>query len=253
MTSRRGWLAGLALGICIGAVLGPMVLGTVPRTESAFGLTAGAGVSVAGLESGTTFAPLDVEALRILMGDAPVGRPPPRVSAPHAAPTPAERSIRPTHRRIPPPGSVTSASDLRIRIQVDRAEAAPGDIITYAIGVTNAGRGTARGVRVTSRVPEHTTWVDGDGCGPRPVTVAPGQGPVPGTPAVFLCPAGSADEFAAEFAFLGPGDHVRIELRVVVNADAPNGFVILNHADVVAEGVPARTSNQVSTVVRAPV
>lgn len=56
---------------------------------------------------------------------------------------------------------VTTTPNISLSLSVDRAEAAPGDILTYTVTYRNTGDGTATSVSITNPVPQNMTYVSG--------------------------------------------------------------------------------------------
>lgn len=155
---------------------------------------------------------------------------------------------------IPASEEVAAGPDLRVRMDVDRARASRGDTLEYTITVTNVGEGTAKRVRVLSHIPEHTSLVATPQCGGRIVRVSPGDGPG-GLPATCIdLPVGATapgdHEITIGMKGMNAGRTERFVFRVAVDADAPQGHAIRNHAHVASEQGPDRKSNEVKTVVR---
>lgn len=155
---------------------------------------------------------------------------------------------------IPPAGEVAAGPDLRIEMDVDRAQASRGDTLKYTITLTNAGEGTAKRIRVRSHVPEHTHLVATPQCGGRAVRVTPGEGPA-GLPAICIdIPIGLTAPGDHEIVIgtkgLNAGRTEHFVFRVAIDPDVPQGHRIRNHAHVASEEGPDRTSNEVTTVVR---
>ncbi|MFA5889849.1 MAG: hypothetical protein WDA27_02665 [Actinomycetota bacterium] len=146
---------------------------------------------------------------------------------------------------------ITSQPKLRITMSVDKSRAQVADTLTYTIVVTNVGRGIARQVSISSHVPAHTRFVSDDTCGDRPVAVR-----VTTDSSQVLCyglriesPTSPSADYSIGEAMLGPGRSVRRVFTVLIEAQTPQGTVIRNIAHVQSVGVPAKDSNEVSTVV----
>lgn len=253
---RTGGLTGTWLALTVVVTLAAMALAVRAPGPARIGLEAAIGGG-AFFDGAQRFAPVDArilgssltpEAIRRLLGTTPSGSGEQREDA--AAPPDEGFVERPPG--LTRPGELTKDPDVRVEMTADRADARPGDTITYTITVTNFGKGAAKEVNVSSHIPEHTTYVNDDSCGDAPVSVTPNQN-VPGGYSIGICapgpPAPGLHGYTSTYGPLNPGRRVIDVFRVVVNPDAPNGFVLRNHAHVMGPGMPRRTSNEVVTKV----
>src|SRR5438046_381221 len=115
---------------------------------------------------------------------------------------------------------------LSILKEVDKTQAAPGDVITYRITVGNLGNGPATNVVVTDFVPANTTYV------PNSTTIA-STATGPGAPVADLAggisPLSQGLNIGTLAAF--PGNYFRvIQFRVTVNRGVAAGTVIRSTA-----------------------
>lgn len=185
------------------------------------------------------------------------------VGGPTPAPTPRERRVGlsgspeaplPLGESSPsPPAESTPRPDLRIEMEVDNTSASRGDILEYAITVTNVGTAPSQRMQVRSHVPEHTRLVAAPHCGGQTVRVSPGRGPA-GLPAICIdlpinLTAPGTHDIVIGTDGMDVGQTQRFAFRVAVDPQAPQGHDIRNHAHVSADGLPDRTSNEVTTVV----
>lgn len=259
---RAGGVGSAWLAIAVAATLGAMVLAVRLPGPRALGLEAAVGGGGRYLETGGSprFAPLSPAILSDLFGAGIVerllglvGGPHPPSGHPGPPPGPAPEPPPGEEEPLPGPQELTEAPDLRIEMSVDKAEARPGDTITYFITVRNVGKGPAKEVVILSHVPEHTTLLAGDECGGEPAALIPNRS-VPGGHTVCVAvagpPAPGEHGFKSAIDNLNPGREHTIPFKVVVDPNAPPGTVISNHAHVEAVGLPRATSNTVSTRVR---
>jgi uncharacterized repeat protein (TIGR01451 family) len=136
---------------------------------------------------------------------------------------------------------------------VDHTVARPGDIVNYSITVRNTGSKRADGVTVSSHIPEHTTQVSSGECGSGNVSVEPNDG---GPAPYGVCtdvpgpPAPGEHGFVDTGRSFEPGQQQVIVFKVQIDADAPDGAQLRNHAHASAPGVQRVTSNEVVTAVR---
>lgn len=200
-----------------------------------------------------TFPPLRVETLRAVLGRGEVarllggeGESPPVAPSPSPQPT----GTPPQPEPIPDPGEIASDSDLRIEMEASTSRAERGERITYTITVTNVGEGVAKGLRVLSHIPEHTTYVAGEECGGETVRIEDND-EVPGGKSTCVAfpvgpPPRGGHDFANEIGALNPGQRTVTIFTVAVDPDAPDG-TIANHAHVDSQDHPRLDSNQVET------
>lgn len=259
MTSRRqlsrSWAAWFAAAV-VSTVLSMLVATHTPAIRV---LNLRAMIGVPGIElqpEASRFAPVSAEVLTDILG----ARAAKRLLSPDSGPEtatgpdvsgPADPFTLTPDGEQSPPDTVTDQPDIRIKVRVDKSTAHPGDTLTYAITVTNVGRGAAKRLHITSHIPDHTTY--DARCDP--VTVTPGAGPS-GLPASDICalpqPAPGEHGFTADWERFRPGWRDELVFHVIVNPDAPPGTVLRNHAHAEAVNLPrARTSNEVRTTVGA--
>lgn len=245
-----GWLAAGALATLVAMLLATTAVG--PRTVV---LESRPSLTLPQIPSPGTIAPLDPrlanDLAEFVFSRAPVRPGRGEVTSPEQNP-PTNEDDQPTLRE-----QLTSPPSMTIRMEVDRSEARAGDVITYTMIVTNNGRGIARNVRITSHIPERTSYVP-DEC-QEPVFVHEN----PASPAGYTIGTCDAAGFLAfqgagshpvtiSYDSFGPGKQDRIVFRVAVNADAPAGTRIRNHSHVQATASARATSNVVTTIVTGP-
>lgn len=259
---RAGGVGSAWLAVAVAATLGAMVLAARLPGPRALGLEAAVGGGGGYLEAGGSprFAPLSPAILSDLFGAGiverllgPVGRPHPPSGHPEPPPGPAPEPPPGDEGPLPGPQELTEAPDLRIEMSVDKAEARPGETLTYLITVTNVGHGAAKDVWVRSHVPKHTSLVAGWECDGENVSLSPN----PGSPAGYsVCVSVPGPAAPGEHGFrnhIGPvraGQQVRTMFKVAVDPNAPAGTVIRNHGHATNPDFPTVTSNTVSTRVR---
>lgn len=178
--------------------------------------------------------------------------PPPAVGTalPSGGPGQAPGREPPPEREQLPTETLTASPDIRIAMRVDKAEARPGDTLIYTITISNVGRGDATSLTVSSHIPDYTTYVAGAECGGENVSIDEN----PNSPAGrTVCASVPGPPAPGEHGFVYGGVKVpagksrQVLIRVVVNADAPQGTVLRNHAHATGPGVQRTTSNEVST------
>lgn len=251
------WLVSLGLLLAVAAAAaglgGTLELDRLPQV----------GTLDYGRDSFGSVAPLDQAFVVDSLGTPFFDRLRAEVGSPTPAPTPRERRVGlsgspeaplPVGETAPPDDEFTPRPDLRIEMEVDNASASWGDILEYAITVTNVGTAPSQRMQLRSHVPEHTRLVATPHCGGQTVRVSPGRGPA-GLPAICIdLPIGLTAPGAHEIVIgtdgLDAGQTQRLAFRVAVDPQAPQGHRIRNHAHVSADGLPDRTSNEVTTVVR---
>lgn len=254
---RMGAVTIAYLAISLVATVGAMTLATRPPGLRTLGLAAAGRISISDMEADVspTFSPVSPEILRDLFGPAGAERllgpsgSAGEVPGGQSATSASSRSPQPPPREEPDlTEQITERPDLRIEMSVDKSEASAGETLRYVITVTNIGRGATKQFSITSHVPEHTTLFAAPGC-EGPGVEAPPDGDIgvcgPGSPA-----PGEHGVKDSSVQFLEPGQSATTFFKVLVGADAPEGFVIFNHAHVQGVDLPTRTSNEVSTRVR---
>jgi large repetitive protein len=115
----------------------------------------------------------------------------------------------------------------------------PGDVLRYTVTTLNSGDDAATGVRVQDAVPPQTTLVPAAFRGPGSVA------------------AGDGRSVAFDLGTLAPAGSASVTFDVVVDAGAPDGFVIGNTATAAGLGATAgrpvsATSPEVRSIVRRP-
>lgn len=144
------------------------------------------------------------------------------------------------------PAARAASPQLHVSMLVDQVAARPGDVVRYQVLVENLGDADAGPFRITSHYPEHTT-ADSQRCPNGPVepdgSICIGVDlPTPGL-------GGGAHQVNHSEGGLAPGATVLLRFAVRVDADAPLGLHLGNHAHASSATAPEATSAPVDTLV----
>lgn len=133
------------------------------------------------------------------------------------------------------------AAGLRVVGAVDKDSAPAGDVVRYAIEVTNRGSAAQRDVTVTDAVPGNATYVAGSATCAAPCRALYDK--------VQNTVTWHVDSLGADESVVGMSFAARIR-PLVVNPDGSlPGTVVLNSAVASSDNTPAIESNEVQTVV----
>lgn len=239
-----GWIATVCVSVLTTVVAMVIALPGGPTLGGAIEATLG---RVPGLLAIGPLAPFRQDALAELLGRRAAAR----LLGTQPTATPQGPGVgsgsRPPSPPTTPPSEGESSTeqrvfgrpDLNVQMQVDRREAAQGDILRYVITITNRGEGSQRTLRLRSHIPEGTTWVQDEACrmGPvaGPVAIVPGQ--EPGDPdAITLCidpreSSGTTHRFSKSIVSM-PGRSTQVFAFSVAIGAVENGTTIVNHAHI---------------------